>query len=43
MNGAELVLIGNQVCDWEGIYVNGKLFEENHSLDKNLDVLKRRH
>jgi len=27
-------------CDWEGLYINGKLVMENHMLDLR-DVLKR--
>ena len=30
----KLTFVGTEEGDWEGIYVNGNLFEERHSLSK---------
>ena len=35
----KIVLVGGEDGDWEGLYVNGKLKAENHSLSA-YDVLK---
>ena len=34
----KVILIGTQSGDWEGLYINGKLVEQGHNIDR-MDLL----